>query len=89
MGLKSETNRKWSEQELDEKAVWAFQHPHNAKERRKIRNDIADEIEEILSLSHKNYEYMAKKIIENIGGKENIISFQNCITRLRIELKRY
>ena len=37
-------------------------------------------------LSHKNYEYMAKKIIENIGGKENIVSFQNCITRLRIEL---
>ena len=48
VGLKSETNRMWSEQELDEKAVWAFQHPHNAKERRKIRNDIADEIEEIL-----------------------------------------
>lgn len=41
-------NHEWSEQELDEKAVWAFQHPHNAKERRKIRNDIADEIEEIL-----------------------------------------
>ena len=41
-------NHEWSEQELDEKSVWAFQHPHNAKERRKIRNDIADEIEEIL-----------------------------------------
>ena len=41
-------NHEWSEQELDEKAVWAFQHPHQAKERRKIRNDIADEIEEIL-----------------------------------------
>ena len=39
-----------------------------------------------LSLSHKNYEYMAKKIIENIGGKENIISLQNCVTRLRMEL---
>ena len=41
-------NHEWSEQELDEKSVWEFQHPHNAKERRKIRNDIADEIEEIL-----------------------------------------
>lgn len=38
-----------------------------------------------LLLSHKNYEYMAK-IIEHIGGKENIISLQNCVTRLRIEL---
>ena len=39
-----------------------------------------------LSLSHKNYEYMAKKIIEHIGGKENIITLQNCVTRLRMEL---
>ena len=49
MGLKSETNRIWSEQELNEKSAWAFQHPHNEKERRKIRIDIADEIEEILA----------------------------------------
>lgn len=48
--------------------------------------DESIEEEENLMLSHKNYEYMAKKIIENIGGKENIVSFQNCITRLRIEL---
>ena len=47
--LKSEINRMWSEQELNEKSVWAFQHPHNEKERRKIRIDIADEIEEILA----------------------------------------
>ena len=49
MELKSEINRMWSEQELNEKSVWAFQHPHNEKERRKIRIDIADEIEEILA----------------------------------------
>ena len=49
VGLKSETNRIWSEQELNEKSAWAFQHPHNEKERRKIRIDIADEIEEILA----------------------------------------
>ena len=49
VGLKSETNRIWSEQELNEKPAWAFQHPHNEKERRKIRIDIADEIEEILA----------------------------------------
>ena len=48
--------------------------------------DEAEEEENDLSLSHKNYEYMAKKIIEYIGGKENIISLQNCVTRLRIEL---
>mgnify|MGYP003601898269 FL=1 len=66
-----------------------FQCMYSCQRSKSFRHIEADEIEEILSLSHKNYEYMAKKIIENIGGKENIISFQNCITRLRIELKRY
>ena len=39
----------WSMQELDEKSRWAFEHPHDAKERRRIRTDIADEIEEMLA----------------------------------------
>ena len=30
---------------------------------------------------------MSKKILENIGTKENVIEYENCITRLRLELK--
>jgi PTS system beta-glucosides-specific IIC component len=33
------------------------------------------------------YEKLAKDIIENIGGKENIISLAHCMTRLRFKLK--
>ena len=32
------------------------------------------------------YENLAKKIIENVGGKENIISLMHCATRLRFNL---
>ncbi len=34
-----------------------------------------------------NFEAMAEKIYEALGGKENIKSIDNCITRLRIEVK--
>lgn len=33
------------------------------------------------------YEQLAKDIIENVGGKENVISVVHCITRLRFQLK--
>lgn len=33
------------------------------------------------------YEQLAKDIIENVGGKENVISVIHCITRLRFKLK--
>lgn len=33
------------------------------------------------------YKHLAEVIIENIGGKENIISLQHCFTRLRFKLK--
>ncbi|MEQ6354474.1 beta-glucoside-specific PTS transporter subunit IIABC [Lysinibacillus sp. M3] len=33
------------------------------------------------------YEQLAKDIIENVGGKENVISVVHCITRLRFKLK--
>lgn len=33
------------------------------------------------------YEKLAKDIVKNIGGKENIISLTHCITRLRFKLK--
>lgn len=33
------------------------------------------------------YEWLAKEILENVGGKENINSLTHCITRLRFRLK--
>lgn len=38
-------------------------------------------------MSDKNYEKTAEKIIEAVGGKENIISGAHCATRLRLVLK--
>ena len=29
---------------------------------------------------------MAKKILQNIGGSENVITASNCVTRLRLEI---
>ncbi|EQB37788.1 hypothetical protein M948_04295 [Virgibacillus sp. CM-4] len=46
----------------------------------------SEEREQELSLSHSKYEYMAKKILENVGGKENITDYENCMTRLRLIL---
>jgi len=34
-----------------------------------------------------NYEELAQQIFTNIGGKDNIISFTNCMTRLRVQVK--
>ncbi|MDD3177880.1 MAG: PTS transporter subunit EIIB, partial [Atopobiaceae bacterium] len=33
------------------------------------------------------YDALARTIIQNVGGKENIISVAHCITRLRFKLK--
>ena len=33
------------------------------------------------------YEKLAKDIIENVGGKDNINSLTHCVTRLRFKLK--
>ena len=33
------------------------------------------------------YNELAKEIVKNIGGKENVISLTHCITRLRFKLK--
>lgn len=34
-----------------------------------------------------NYNVIAKQVLENVGGKENVVSNATCMTRLRIELK--
>ncbi|MFB1050985.1 PTS transporter subunit EIIC [Paraliobacillus sp. JSM ZJ581] len=46
-----------------------------------------EEEEKELTLSHSNHEYMAKKILENIGGKVNLVDYENCMTRLRLVIK--
>ena len=33
------------------------------------------------------YEALAEQIVENVGGKENILSLTHCVTRLRFQLK--
>lgn len=47
------------------------------------------EIEESSSqlIKDKNWAGMAEIVIEGLGGKDNILSVENCISRLRIDLK--
>lgn len=37
-------------------------------------------------LKEKNWPAIAAIVIEGLGGKENILSVENCISRLRIDL---
>lgn len=57
------------------------------REEEYIFTEEVTEQEQRIELEHSNYRYMAKKIIENLGGKDNILDVENCITRLRVELK--
>ena len=47
------------------------------------------EAEKQAVLSESNYSEVAAVILEGLGGKENISSLDNCITRLRLEIKDY
>ena len=47
------------------------------------------EAESKLVLATSNYSEIAGKILEGLGGKDNIASLDNCITRLRVEVKEY
>lgn len=38
-------------------------------------------------LKEKRYDEIADKVVEALGGKNNILNVDNCITRLRIDLK--
>lgn len=38
-------------------------------------------------MNNTNNEFVAKKMLQNLGGKENIASLECCATRLRIEVK--
>ena len=42
-----------------------------------------------IELANNDFTAMAKIILEGLGGKENVTSVDNCITRLRLEIKDY
>ncbi len=51
------------------------------------REDDDEEQEKKVVLANNNYTEVASIILEGIGGKENVTSIDNCITRLRLEIK--
>ncbi len=51
------------------------------------REDDDEEAEKNVKLSNNNYTEVAKLVLEGIGGKENVTSIDNCVTRLRLEVK--
>jgi len=46
-----------------------------------------DEEEEKAVLSDNSFTDVARIVLEGVGGKENVASAENCITRLRLEIK--
>lgn len=49
-----------------------------------------DDIDEAaVVLDNNNFTEIARIILEGVGGKENLTSIDNCITRLRLEIKDY
>ncbi len=48
-----------------------------------------DEDETKINLANNDFTAMASIILEGLGGKENVTSVDNCITRLRLEIKDY
>lgn len=53
------------------------------------REDDDDEAEKSVKLSNNDYTAVAKMVLEGVGGKDNVASIDNCITRLRLEVKDY
>ncbi len=53
------------------------------------REDDDIEAEKKAVLSNSNFTEVASVILEGLGGKENVKSLDNCITRLRLEINDY
>lgn len=54
------------------------------------REDDEDVSEEMnVKLFNNNFTEVASIILEGLGGKENVVSIDNCVTRLRLEIKDY
>ena len=51
------------------------------------REEDEPETEKKIVFANNDYTKMAEAVLEGLGGKENIISLDNCITRLRLEIK--
>lgn len=50
-------------------------------------DDDADETN--VKLANDDFTEVARIVLEGVGGKENVASIDNCITRLRLEIKDY
>ncbi|MFR4352221.1 MAG: PTS transporter subunit EIIC [Roseburia sp.] len=49
-----------------------------------------DDVDEAtVKLANDNFTEVAKTVLEGVGGRENVASIDNCITRLRLEIKDY
>lgn len=53
------------------------------------REDDDDEAEKSAVLSNDDFTEVARIVLEGVGGKDNVVSIDNCITRLRLEVKDY
>ena len=53
------------------------------------REDDDLEAEKSVVLANNDYTAVAKTVLEGLGGKDNVTSLDNCITRLRLEIKDY
>lgn len=53
------------------------------------REDDDDEDETKAVLANNDFTAVAAQILEGLGGKDNVVSLDNCITRLRLEVKDY
>ncbi len=53
------------------------------------REDDDVEAEKKVVLSNNDFTEVASIILEGLGGKENVTSLDNCVTRLRLEIKDY
>ena len=51
------------------------------------REDDDVEAEMNVTLANNDFTAIAATVLEGLGGKENVVSLENCITRLRLEIK--
>lgn len=57
------------------------------REKEQVFTEERTEEEKDLSLASSNYEGLAKKLLDSLGGSKNIEDAYNCVTRLRVTVK--
>lgn len=60
---------------------------HNGRLRLEMTDRAYEEYKKENCLMASKYDGLARIIIQNVGGKENIVSLTHCMTRLRFKLK--